>query len=242
MFANLCFLVCISLFHTGEGRSTEAANDSVKRNTPRLQMFPEGVFIVSVACGRGHTIALSDTGRLFSWGSNKNGQLGHRLRNETTGAARVPKMIEAESVQDVVFTQIACGSKHTLALSTRGQVYSFGSGEHGQTGHGDTFDKSTPTRIEGSFARSSRSLPSRFSVCICPLRTALRRPVRACWARCPLKSLWVLSLSNPFPPLNPLRLPHFALPCVFIVGLPHLLPASARPRRLPRALLRAAQR
>ena len=32
---------------------------------------------------------------------------------------------------------VACGESHTLALSTSGELYSWGSGQQGQLGHGD---------------------------------------------------------------------------------------------------------
>lgn len=37
----------------------------------------DGIEIVSVACGFNHTVALSKTGDVYTWGSGKEGALGH---------------------------------------------------------------------------------------------------------------------------------------------------------------------
>ena len=55
--------------------------DLVTRDTPVLVKGLEGHNIVSIACGRGHTLFLSDKGVVFACGENKMGQLG--LGNQT---------------------------------------------------------------------------------------------------------------------------------------------------------------
>jgi alpha-tubulin suppressor-like RCC1 family protein len=44
---------------------------------------------------------------------------------------------------------IGCGWQHTIALSADGRVFSWGYGEDGQLGHGDTNDYLQPTQIQG---------------------------------------------------------------------------------------------
>eukprot|EP00656_Telonema_subtile_P052746 TRINITY_DN7429_c0_g1_i21.p1 TRINITY_DN7429_c0_g1~~TRINITY_DN7429_c0_g1_i21.p1 ORF type:complete len:348 (+),score=74.18 TRINITY_DN7429_c0_g1_i21:505-1548(+) len=46
-------------------------------------------------------------------------------------------------------THGVAGGAHTLFLTQAGHVYSAGSGEHGQLGHGDTQEQPVPRRIEG---------------------------------------------------------------------------------------------
>jgi E3 ubiquitin-protein ligase HERC1 len=44
---------------------------------------------------------------------------------------------------------VACGSAHTLAVSTDGKtVWSFGGGDHGKLGHGDTSQVYRPRVVE----------------------------------------------------------------------------------------------
>lgn len=55
--------------------------DLVTRAEPTLVKGLEGHKIVSAACGKGHTLFLTDTGVVFACGENKMGQLG--LGNQT---------------------------------------------------------------------------------------------------------------------------------------------------------------
>jgi RCC1 and BTB domain-containing protein len=60
------------------------------------------------------------------------GKLGHG--NESGSA--VPKRVE--SLAQVPMLNIACGSRHTVAISTDGHVYTWGDREQGVSGHGET--------------------------------------------------------------------------------------------------------
>ncbi|KAE8915310.1 hypothetical protein PF005_g14032 [Phytophthora fragariae] len=89
-----------------------------------------------VACGWWHTLAVvSDdtTGdRVFSWGSNDHLQLGRDRKSEdeeTTLIVQLPPRLQVAS--------IACGWKHSLLATVDGQVFSWGSGRHGQLGLGN---------------------------------------------------------------------------------------------------------
>ncbi|XP_027837521.2 probable E3 ubiquitin-protein ligase HERC1 [Aphis gossypii] len=89
----------------------------------------------------GHSLALTETGEVFSWGDGDFGKLGHG-NNERQ---RKPKLIE--SLYDVVVIQVACGHKHSAVLSQDGEVYVFGSAEHGKLGLGGHVNKKRPTKI-----------------------------------------------------------------------------------------------
>ena len=57
------------------------------------------------------------------------------------------KPVEAP-VPDVKFCQIECGKDFCLLLSTSGLLYSFGSNQFGQLGHGDTEPRTYPTVVK----------------------------------------------------------------------------------------------
>merc|ERR1712070_1201884 len=78
-----------------------------------------------------------------SWGNPDNGRLG--CEGSLPGTA-VPRATSA--LNDFVI-QVACGGAHTLWLTKEGEVYSAGSGDHGQLGHGDRKERKRPQRIEG---------------------------------------------------------------------------------------------
>lgn len=84
-----------------------------------------GKSIVAVAAGDQHTLALSADGRVFAWGMNANGQLGNGAGGP--GAySTVP--VEASGVlSGKHIVAIAAGAWHSLALSSDGQLYVWGS-------------------------------------------------------------------------------------------------------------------
>lgn len=44
-------------------------------------------------------------------------------------------------------TDISCGESHTVTLSDKGEVFTFGGGQLGQLGHGDFLRQSLPLKI-----------------------------------------------------------------------------------------------
>jgi RCC1 and BTB domain-containing protein len=77
----------------------------------------------------------------YTWGEGKFGRLGHGgERNQIC-----PRVVEALQGKKIV--QVACGGFHSAAITDEGAMYSWGGGEHGQLGHGDKFNKTTPTFV-----------------------------------------------------------------------------------------------
>jgi len=110
--------------------------------------------IVQVCCGGGHSLALSNTGVVFSWGRGKNGRLGH---GNTMNASR-PRPIRAllskskqmlvKSAASGIALSIGCGWSHSMCITIDGSVYTWGKGGDGILGHGDEEDRLLPTAIE----------------------------------------------------------------------------------------------
>jgi alpha-tubulin suppressor-like RCC1 family protein len=55
--------------------------------------------------------------------------------------------IHVTHAQRVLIKAIASGSSHCLALTTNGNVFSWGNGQGGRLGHGNTIGKDTPIQI-----------------------------------------------------------------------------------------------
>jgi alpha-tubulin suppressor-like RCC1 family protein len=113
---------------------------------PHLVESLDGVaFVVSIACGQSHTVALTDKGSLISWGLSKHGQCGHNDRQ----VVKAPRKIRMED-PTVKFTEVSCGDKHTAALTTKGTVWAFGSCQQGQGGFDESppVDKLKPTEVK----------------------------------------------------------------------------------------------
>lgn len=128
----------------GEGRRGELGHHQEPgvKQTPQLVENLETVFVVQVSCGGSHTVAVADTGMMYSWGWAKNGQTGHGDRQ----MLKVPRKIEHANGSNI--KMVACGNKHTAAINKKGQALTWGCGKHGQTGLGKDDDVPVPTFIE----------------------------------------------------------------------------------------------
>ena len=66
---------------------------------------------------------------LYSWGRNKNGELGNGSMSDCFSPTAV------KSLKDIQILQISSGGKHTLLLTKDHEIYSCGSGEFGVLGN-----------------------------------------------------------------------------------------------------------
>jgi hypothetical protein len=97
-----------------------------------VDLFPQSIRlkVKTFAAGYAFTVVVTDDGKVYSFGVNEAGQLGHGHRFNT----HEPTLIEALREKHVV--AVACGQQHCLALTADHQVYSWGLGVFGQLGHG----------------------------------------------------------------------------------------------------------
>ncbi|XP_043698410.1 uncharacterized protein LOC122649110 [Telopea speciosissima] len=83
---------------------------------------------VMQAVGNGHDAAVTE---VFSWGSGANYQLG-------TGNAHIQKLpCKVDSLQGSSIKLISAAKFHSVAVGTRGEVYTWGFGRGGRLGHPD---------------------------------------------------------------------------------------------------------
>ncbi|XP_048005438.1 probable E3 ubiquitin-protein ligase HERC2 [Leguminivora glycinivorella] len=102
---------CGSVYTWGKGdyhRLGHGSYEHVRR--PMRVTGMQGKMIVSIATGSLHCVACTDTGEVYTWGDNDEGQLG----DGTTLAAQRPRLLTA--LQGKRVTKVACGSAHTVAL------------------------------------------------------------------------------------------------------------------------------
>ncbi|XP_068179989.1 regulator of chromosome condensation [Antennarius striatus] len=91
--------------------------DVMQRKKPSLVSLPEK--IVQVTAGGMHTVCLSDTGNVYTFGCNDEGALGRDL---TLGSEMVPGKVAL----DERVVQVSAGDSHTAALTDDGSVYIWG--------------------------------------------------------------------------------------------------------------------
>ena len=97
---------------------------------------------VAVHSGGKHAMALTVDGRVFSWGEGDDGKLGHCSRMSIDK----PRLIEALKNKRV--RDIACGSSHSAAITSSGELYTWGCGEYGRLGHGDNVTQLRPKCVK----------------------------------------------------------------------------------------------
>lgn len=97
--------------------------------------------VVDVACGFQHTVAVTDTGDVYTWGYGKNGALGHGDWDQVNMPKRVEGLANIKRVQ--------CGNDFTVVQDSEGNLFSFGSNRYGQlaiTGV-NTYKQSRPLKM-----------------------------------------------------------------------------------------------
>ncbi|XP_060114169.1 regulator of chromosome condensation [Heteronotia binoei] len=92
--------------------------DILARKRPALVKLPEK--IIQAEAGGVHTVCLSETGKIYTFGCNDEGALGRDTSEE--GSDSVPGLVELK--EKVV--QVSAGDSHTAALTEDGRVFIWG--------------------------------------------------------------------------------------------------------------------
>lgn len=108
--------------------------------------------LLQIASGSTHTVGLTKSGKIVTWGGNRKGQLGDgQLTSSTTPV--IPIQLRHRPI-----IAIACGENHTLVMTIGGNVYSWGEGTQGQLGLGDTTTRLRPEQITALKSSGARKI------------------------------------------------------------------------------------
>lgn len=101
--------------------------------------------IVQVATGFDFSLLLSAEGEVFALGSNSNGCLGLG----TGSNELVPRVVDAlhPSQLKCQVVRVAAGVAHSLAVTSGGDLYTWGGGSHGKLGHGSRDTERSPRLV-----------------------------------------------------------------------------------------------
>ena len=127
--------------------------DTVTRNVPTLVPGLAGKRVVSAACGRFHSVVVTDEGESFSFGLNTYGQLGagppaKKLPKGAEDAHALPVKVALADVRAV-----SAGAEFTVWLTRAGRLHSAGLPQYGQLGHGtDGSYNAADTSVKMQFA------------------------------------------------------------------------------------------
>ena len=108
-----------------------------------------GKKVVAISAGLHHTIAITSDGQLVAWGFGTSGQLG----NGGTSNSPLPVLVtETTAMQGKRFCSVAAAGNASTALTSDGQVFTWGNGGSGTLGNGSNSSYSTPVLVTGALA------------------------------------------------------------------------------------------
>jgi alpha-tubulin suppressor-like RCC1 family protein len=104
---------------------------------------------ISAGSSANHSLALIDTGVLYTWGGNNVGELG-----DGTTIARSSPITVVGGITN--WSQISAGTNFSLALTDNGVLYAWGSNLYGSIGDGTTTYRSSPVTVVGGITSWSQ--------------------------------------------------------------------------------------
>ncbi|KAJ4964512.1 hypothetical protein NE237_024451 [Protea cynaroides] len=114
--------------------------------------------VTNAVCGADFTVWLSSVegSSILTAGLPQYGQLGHGTDNEyNTKESSVklanepqPQPRAIASLAGETIIKVACGTNHTVAVDSKGFVYTWGFGGYGRLGHREQKDEWVPRRVE----------------------------------------------------------------------------------------------
>jgi regulator of chromosome condensation len=94
--------------------------DELEFERPRKFQFFAAKNVVHLACGGMHTVAVGESGQVWTWGCNDDSALGR------DGAEDIPILVSAAEFAKDRIVSASAGDSHTIALSDSGRVWSWG--------------------------------------------------------------------------------------------------------------------
>ncbi|XP_026412000.1 uncharacterized protein LOC113307768 [Papaver somniferum] len=110
------------VFTWGSNREGQLGYTSVDSQPTPRRVSALRAKIVSVAAANKHTAVVSDCGEVFTWGCNKEGQLGYGTSNSASNYT--PRLVEY--LKGKVFVGVAAAKYHTIVLGADGEVFTWG--------------------------------------------------------------------------------------------------------------------
>jgi alpha-tubulin suppressor-like RCC1 family protein len=127
--------------------------------------------VTGVAAGQVHVLVVTADGEVFTWGNGQAGQLGigsmptiHFTSGVRDTTYYLPFPSRVPMLSQVI--AVAAGSKHSLAVTKDGTVYSWGENRYGQLGDGTTTNRLTPVLVRGVTSAVAVAAAYDFSVAL----------------------------------------------------------------------------
>jgi alpha-tubulin suppressor-like RCC1 family protein len=149
------------IFTWGYGQFGQLGNGATTNSGVPVAVDMNGVLsgktVIAASGGWEHTVALTSDGLVYTWGAGENYQLG----NGATTNSSVPVAVATDGVlSGKTIVAIAAGEYHCLAVSSEGQVYSWGPNSNGELGNGTSTPSSVPVAVSTDGALSGKTVVS----------------------------------------------------------------------------------
>ena len=107
------------------------SNDELIKIQREPMLIPDLKRIVQLSVGNDFCLAVDAEGKVFSWGSGEQGQLGRRLIERRRIMPLVPTRVAIPRSRIV---SVHAGADHAFAIDSNGNTWAWGSNNYGQTG------------------------------------------------------------------------------------------------------------
>lgn len=131
-----------SLYVYGDGKKGGLGMKAKMLDTPTPIPHLPSMTVVQLAAGNQYSLILTSDGRVFSFGKGSKGRLGHGNEMDRMPPKRI------DGLKGVNIVQVSAGYSHSLAVSDKGNVYSFGESVHGSLGYPADRNQNLPKIIE----------------------------------------------------------------------------------------------
>eukprot|EP00301_Raphidiophrys_heterophryoidea_P004922 c12104_g2_i4.p1 GENE.c12104_g2_i4~~c12104_g2_i4.p1 ORF type:complete len:603 (-),score=121.44 c12104_g2_i4:21-1829(-) len=100
--------------------------------------------VKQIAFGKKHVLVLLDSRDVFAFGDNRRGQLGFGTKEPKFSMPERNRSLSSKEVK-----QLACGEYHSVAVTVKGDVWTWGEGSKGQLGLGIKEKRLVPMKVKG---------------------------------------------------------------------------------------------
>ena len=154
---------CGGLWTCGRGRNGQLGHGMLHDEGPmkRVEALDRHGPVLRAAAGGTHTACIVEGGRVFTWGNDLSGQLGHGQdgpegrepeRSNVFRSVALPQEVlslrpklGANDPERVV--HVSLGSRHTVACTAAGTLLVWGDNSQGCLGLGDNLKRQKPARV-----------------------------------------------------------------------------------------------
>ncbi len=148
-----------NLYSWGGNAHGVLGNNSTSTSLVPVAVLMNGVLsgktVTDIASAYLHNVVLASDGTVYTWGAGVVGELG----NGPATSSSVPVAVSVSGVlSGKTVTAIATGLLHSMALTSDGNLYSWGDGTNGQLGNGANTQANVPVSVDMTGVLAGKTL------------------------------------------------------------------------------------